>query len=38
MIIEFDFSSTVPLKERNEKQIHYNHYNFMPPAYTPNNQ
>lgn len=37
-IIEFDFSSTVPLKERKEKQIHYNHYNFMPLAYTHNNQ
>lgn len=24
-IIEFDFSSTVPLKERKEMQIHYNH-------------
>jgi len=21
-----------------QKQIHYNHYNFMPPACTPNNQ
>ena len=36
-ITEMDFSSTKPLKERKEKQIHYNHYNFMPPAYTPNN-
>ena len=36
-ITEVDFSSTKPLKPRKEKQIHYNHYNFMPPAYTPNN-
>jgi hypothetical protein len=37
--IEFDFSSTVPRKERQPgvTQIHYNHYNFMPPACTPNN-
>jgi hypothetical protein len=31
-ITEFDFSSTKPLKERKKKQIHYNHYNFMPPT------
>ena len=30
-ITEFDFSLTKPLKKRKEKQIHYNHYNFMPP-------
>jgi hypothetical protein len=38
--IDFDFSSKVPRKERKVEvtRIHYNHYNFMPPVYTPNNQ
>ena len=35
---EFDFSSTVPRKGRKAEvaQVHYNHYNFMPPVHTPN--
>ena len=35
---EFDFSSTVPRKVRKAEvaQVHYNHYNFMPPVHTPN--
>ena len=37
-ITEFDFTSTKTLKPRKEKEIHYNHYNFMPPVYTPNNE
>jgi len=31
-IIEFDFTSTKPPKPRKENQIHYTHYNFMPPV------
>jgi hypothetical protein len=30
-ITEIDFTSTKPLKPRNETLIHYNHYNFMRP-------
>ena len=38
-LTEFDFISTVPRKERKAgvTQIHYNHYNFMPPVHTPSN-
>ena len=38
-IIEFDFSSTVPRKGRKAEvaQVHYNHYNFMPPVHAPSN-
>jgi hypothetical protein len=36
-LTEFDFTSTKPLKPRKEKQVHFNHYNFMPPVCTPNN-
>jgi hypothetical protein len=41
MLIEFDFTYDNYFsngQNNGQKSIHYNHYNFMPPAYTPNNE